>query len=121
MAVTHRRRRADTRRRLPDEVRTAAVRTVLFFAFTLVCAMVTVLASLARSWLIVPALMVTAVGVFASAWCLLEIGIARQVAAERTRGSSTATAWPTAAGVGRSPHRRPASRTPAVGSVRRPA
>lgn len=74
------------RRRLPDEVRSAAVRAVLCVAFTLVALMVAVLASYARSGLLTPALLGMALGVFGCAWCLLEIVIARQVAAQRARG-----------------------------------
>jgi hypothetical protein len=83
--------RAGARRRLPDEVRAAAVRAGIAFAFTLVCLMVTVLASLARSWGVLPALLITAAGVLASTWCLLDIGIARQVAAQRQSPGSTTT------------------------------
>ncbi|WP_377272585.1 hypothetical protein [Peterkaempfera sp. SMS 1(5)a] len=106
MGVTHSRSTA-TRRRLPDEVRSAAVRAVVSFAFTLVCLMVTVLASLAGGWILVPVLLVTAVAVLLSVWTALEIWIARQVAAQRDWGSGSTTAWAGAAGAGRpSRHRR---------------
>ncbi|MFI9275419.1 hypothetical protein ACIGXM_32640 [Kitasatospora sp. NPDC052896] len=74
------------RRRMPDEVRAAAVRTGLFLAFVLVALTVATLASLAHSWLLTPALLVTGVGVFGIVWCLLEIVISRQIAAQRRRG-----------------------------------
>ncbi|MFI6157990.1 hypothetical protein ACIBCA_35500 [Kitasatospora sp. NPDC051170] len=73
------------RRRLPDEVRAAAVRAVLSFSFTLVGMVVATLASYAGSGLLTPALMAMGLGVFGTAWCLLEILISRQVAAQRLR------------------------------------
>ncbi|MFB7619100.1 hypothetical protein [Kitasatospora sp. NPDC056181] len=82
---------ARRRRRLPDEVRTAAVRAVLCLAFTLVGLLVATLASFAGSWLLTPALMAMGLGVFGSAWCLLEIMISRQVAAQRMRGPNSAS------------------------------
>ncbi|MCD0483712.1 LMBR1 domain-containing protein [Streptacidiphilus sp. ASG 303] len=94
------------RRRLPDEVRSAAVRAWMAFSFTLFCLMVTVLAALGHTWLFLPSLLVTAASVLASTWGLLDVWIARQVAAQRTWGSGTATAWAGAAGAGRRPRRR---------------
>ncbi|WP_405364912.1 hypothetical protein [Kitasatospora sp. NBC_00039] len=82
---------ARRRRRLPDEVRVAAVRAVLCLAFTLVGLLIATLASYAGSWLMTPALMAMGLGVFGSAWCLLEILISRQVAAQRMRGSNSAS------------------------------
>ncbi|MGW3042643.1 hypothetical protein ACWC9T_21965 [Kitasatospora sp. NPDC001159] len=78
------------RRRLPDEVRAAAVRAVLCLAFTLVGVVVATLASYAGSWLMTPALMAMGLGVFGTMWCLLEILISRQVAAQRMRGPNSA-------------------------------
>ncbi|GAA3018389.1 hypothetical protein GCM10020229_32040 [Kitasatospora albolonga] len=74
------------RRRLPDEVRAAAVRAWMSFSFTLVGLIVATLASYARTWLLTPALVAMAVGVFGTAWSLLEIVISRQIAAQRMRG-----------------------------------
>ncbi|MBD0691481.1 hypothetical protein [Streptomyces sp. CBMA123] len=79
------------RRRLPDEVRSAAVRAVLCLAFTLVGVVVATLASYAGSWLMTPALMAMGLGVFGTMWCLLEILISRQVAAQRMRGPNSAS------------------------------
>ncbi|MFE3505703.1 hypothetical protein [Kitasatospora sp. NPDC059160] len=78
------------RRRLPDEVRSAAVRAVLCLSFTLVGVVVATLASYAGSWLMTPALMAMGLGVFGTMWCLLEILISRQVAAQRMRGPNSA-------------------------------
>ncbi|MDH6710260.1 uncharacterized membrane protein (DUF485 family) [Kitasatospora sp. MAA19] len=78
------------RRRLPDEVRAAAVRAVLCLSFTLVGVVVATLASYADSWLMTPALMAMGLGVFGTMWCLLEILISRQVAAQRLRAPGSA-------------------------------
>ncbi|WP_188296993.1 hypothetical protein [Streptomyces sp. CBMA156] len=85
MSVPRRRRR-----RLPDEVRAAAVRAVLCLAFTLVGVVVATLASYAGSWLLTPALLAMGLGVFGTMWCLLEILISRQVAAQRVRAPGSA-------------------------------
>ncbi|MFI2612242.1 hypothetical protein [Kitasatospora sp. NPDC018619] len=78
------------RRRLPDEVRAAAVRAVLCLSFTLVGVVVATLASYAGSWLLTPALLAMGLGVFGTMWCLLEILISRQVAAQRMRAPGAA-------------------------------
>ncbi|WP_224282531.1 hypothetical protein [Streptomyces sp. LS1784] len=85
MSVPRRRRR-----RLPDEVRAAAVRAVLCLSFTLVGVVVATLASYAGSWLLTPALLAMGLGVFGTMWCLLEILISRQVAAQRMRAPGSA-------------------------------
>ncbi len=81
---------ARRRRRLPDEVRTAVVRAMLCLAFTLVGIVLAALSSYADSWLMTPALMAMGLGVFGTMWCLLEILISRQVAAQRTRAPNSA-------------------------------
>ncbi|WP_143200408.1 hypothetical protein [Kitasatospora sp. CB01950] len=73
------------RRRLPDEVRAAAVRAGLAFAFTVVTVIVAVLASWSHTGLIVPALALMAMGVFVLVWCLIDVVVSRQVAASRHR------------------------------------
>ncbi|MFF2548598.1 hypothetical protein ACFVUY_39395 [Kitasatospora sp. NPDC058063] len=93
MSVPRRRRR-----RLPDEVRAAAVRAVLCLSFTLVGVVVATLASYAGSWLLTPALLAMGLGVFGTMWCLLEILISRQVAAQRMRTPGATN--PTAGGRG---------------------
>ncbi|MED7950061.1 hypothetical protein [Streptomyces sp. BE303] len=82
---------ARRRRRLPDEVRTTVVRAVLCLAFTLVGIVLAALSSYADSWLMTPALMAMGLGVFGTMWCLLEILISRQVAAQRLRGPDSAS------------------------------
>ncbi|MGX4736463.1 hypothetical protein [Kitasatospora griseola] len=76
------------RSRLPDEVRAAAVRAGLAFAFTVVTVIVAVLASWSHTTLIVPALAMMAMGVFVTAWCLIDIVVSRQVAASRDQRSA---------------------------------
>ncbi|MDH6122493.1 hypothetical protein [Kitasatospora sp. GAS204B] len=78
---------AAARRRMPDEVRAAAVRTVVFLAFTLVGLTVATLASFAHAKKALTLMMlVSGIGVFGIVWCLLEIVISRQIAAQRRRG-----------------------------------
>lgn len=101
MSVPRRRRR-----RLPDEVRAAAVRAVLCLSFTLVGVVVATLASYAGSWLLTPALLAMGLGVFGTMWCLLEILISRQVAAQRMRAPGSA--YPMAGS--RAPSEPPAAR-----------
>ncbi|GJF31956.1 hypothetical protein KNE206_46560 [Kitasatospora sp. NE20-6] len=79
------------RRRLPDEVRAAAVRAGLSFSLMLVALIVAVLASYAGTTLLTPALVVMAIGVFGTAWGLLEILVSRQIAAQKRRGPNSAS------------------------------
>ncbi|WP_395293232.1 hypothetical protein ACF9IK_06260 [Kitasatospora hibisci] len=110
---------ARRRRRLPDEVRVAAVRAVLCLAFTLVGLLVAALASYADSWLLTPALMAMGLGVFGTMWCLLEILISRQVAAQRVRGPNSAS--PMAGSRAAAPVPQPPPRPhPAAPPARRP-
>ncbi|KDN86642.1 hypothetical protein [Kitasatospora cheerisanensis] len=77
------------RSRLPDEVRAAAVRAGLAFAFTVVTVIVAVLASWSHTALIVPALAMMAMGVFVLVWCLIDVVVSRQVAASRRRAPNS--------------------------------
>ncbi|GAA4992441.1 hypothetical protein [Kitasatospora paranensis] len=79
------------RRRLPDEVRAAAVRAWLSFSLTLVALTVAVLASYAHSRLLPLSLFGMGLGVFGTVWSLLEILISRQIAAQRRRGPNSAS------------------------------
>jgi len=92
---------------------------MLFFTFALLAVMVTVFASLTHAWFFVLAVMASSAGIFGSVWGLLDIGVARQVAAQRQWGRGTDTAWAAAAGGGRggprpgeAPVRRPATASP---------
>ncbi|MFJ6660361.1 hypothetical protein ACIQNG_29025 [Streptomyces sp. NPDC091377] len=84
------------RRRLPDPVRTSAVRAVLILAVTLIQAMVTVLATLAESWLAFPMFISTVVSTVVATWSVLDVWVTRQVWHQRngvvSAPSSTARA-----------------------------
>ncbi len=67
------------RRRLPDPVRTAAVRAVLVIAVTLIQAMVAVLCTLAGSWLAFPVVVSSVVSTIAATWAVLDVWVTRQV------------------------------------------
>ncbi|GKQ40069.1 hypothetical protein [Streptomyces sp. A012304] len=84
------------RRRLPDPVRTAAVRAVLLIAVTLVQAMVAFLCTLAGSWLAFPMVISSVVSTVLATWGALDVWVTRQVWNQRygvvSTPSSTARA-----------------------------
>jgi hypothetical protein len=65
--------------RLPDPVRTAAVRAVLIIALTLVAVLVAVLCSLAGVWPALPAALAAVACTVVSTWSVLDVWITRQV------------------------------------------
>ncbi|MBW5421520.1 hypothetical protein GKQ77_08065 [Streptomyces sp. BG9H] len=67
------------RRRLPDPVRTAAVRAVIIVAVTLVQAMVAFLAALAGSWLSFPMVLSSVASTIVATWGVLDVWVTRQV------------------------------------------
>ncbi|MFI8895964.1 hypothetical protein [Streptomyces paradoxus] len=67
------------RRRLPDPVRTAAVRAVLLIAVTLLQAMVAFLCTMAGSWLAFPMVISSVVSTIAATWGALDVWVTRQV------------------------------------------
>ncbi|QEV22110.1 hypothetical protein [Streptomyces alboniger] len=67
------------RRRLPDPVRTAAVRAVIIVAVTLVQAMVAFLAALAGSWLSFPMVLSSVASTVVATWGVLDVWVTRQV------------------------------------------
>ncbi|MGC3003313.1 hypothetical protein ACPF8X_34315 [Streptomyces sp. G35A] len=67
------------RRRLPDPVRTAAVRAVLVIAVTLIQAMVAFLCTLAGSWLAFPMVISSIVSTILATWAALDVWVTRQV------------------------------------------
>ncbi|WP_079085166.1 hypothetical protein [Streptomyces dysideae] len=67
------------RRRMPDPVRTAAVRAVLIIAFTLVQAMVAFLCTLAGSWLAFPMVISSVASTVVATWGALDVWVTRQV------------------------------------------
>ncbi|MBT2411778.1 hypothetical protein J7I94_14575 [Streptomyces sp. ISL-12] len=67
------------RRRLPDPVRTAAVRAVIIVAVTLIQAMVAFLCTMAGSWLAFPMLLSSVASTVAATWGVLDVWVTRQV------------------------------------------
>ena len=84
------------RRRLPDPVRTAAVRAVLLIALTFIQAMVAFLCTMAGSWLAFPMVISSVVSTIAATWGALDVWVTRQVWNQRngvvSMPSSTARA-----------------------------
>ncbi|MER6959806.1 hypothetical protein [Streptomyces sp. NPDC000618] len=77
------------RRRMPDPVRTAAVRAVLIIAVTLIQAMVAFLCTLAGSWLAFPMVISSVVSTVLATWGALDIWVTRQVWNQRNGVVST--------------------------------
>ncbi|MGW0704840.1 hypothetical protein ACWD4G_02490 [Streptomyces sp. NPDC002643] len=71
------------KRRLPDPVRTAAVRAVIIIAVTLVQAMVAVLCTLAGSWLAFPMVLSSVASTVMATWGVLDVWVTRQVWSQR--------------------------------------
>ncbi|MEU6680530.1 hypothetical protein [Streptomyces sp. NPDC046853] len=67
------------RRRLPDPVRTAAVRAVIIVALTLVQAVTAFLCALAGSWLSFPMVLSSVASTVAATWGVLDVWVTRQV------------------------------------------
>ncbi|GHJ38994.1 hypothetical protein [Streptomyces sp. TS71-3] len=67
------------RDRLPDPVRTAAVRAVLIVALTLVQAMTAFLCTLAGSWLAFPMVLSSIASTIVATWGVLDVWVTRQV------------------------------------------
>ena len=77
------------RRRLPDPVRTAAVRAVLIIAVTLIQAMVAFLCTLAGSWLAFPMVLSSVASTVVATWAVLDVWVTRQVWNQRNGVVST--------------------------------
>ncbi|AVH61578.1 hypothetical protein C4B68_34550 [Streptomyces dengpaensis] len=67
------------RRRLPDPVRTSAVRAVLVIAVTLTQAVVAFLCTLAGSWLAFPMVLSSLASTVVATWAALDVWVTRQV------------------------------------------
>lgn len=84
------------KRRLPDPVRTAAVRAVLITALTLIQAMVAFLCTMAGSWLAFPMVLSSVTSTVVATWGVLDVWVTRQVWNQRngvvSAPSSTARA-----------------------------
>ncbi|MFF0594550.1 hypothetical protein [Streptomyces antibioticus] len=78
-----------THRRLPDPVRTAAVRAVLIIAVTLIQAMVAFLATLSGSWLAFPMVISSVFSTVMATWGVLDVWVTRQVWNQRNGVVST--------------------------------
>ncbi|PAZ11090.1 hypothetical protein CLM62_37435 [Streptomyces sp. SA15] len=77
------------RRRLPDPVRTSAVRAVLIIAVTLVQAMVAFLCTMAGSWLAFPMVLSSVASTVVATWGALDVWVTRQVWNQRNGVVST--------------------------------
>ncbi|MFF9124966.1 hypothetical protein ACF09J_16945 [Streptomyces sp. NPDC014889] len=84
------------RRRLPDPVRTAAVRAVLIVSVTLIQAVVAFLFSVSGSWLAFPMVLSSVASTVVATWAALDVWVTRQVWNQRngvvSAPSSTARA-----------------------------
>ncbi|MEU1464506.1 hypothetical protein ABZ467_28155 [Streptomyces sp. NPDC005727] len=84
------------RRRMPDPVRTAAVRAVLIASVTLIQAMVAFLCTMAGSWLAFPMVISSVVSTIVATWGVADVWVTRQVWNQRygvvSEPSSTARA-----------------------------
>ncbi|MFF2654928.1 hypothetical protein [Streptomyces sp. NPDC058045] len=67
------------RRRMPDPVRTAAVRAVIIVALTLTQAVTAFLCTLAGSWLAFPMVLSSVASTVVATWGVLDVWITRQV------------------------------------------
>ncbi|MET8412289.1 hypothetical protein ABZV34_30005 [Streptomyces sp. NPDC005195] len=84
------------RRRLPDPVRTAAVRAVLIISVTLIQAVTAFLSTMAESWLAFPMVLSSVASTVVATWAVLDVWVTRQVWNQRngvvSEPSSTARA-----------------------------
>ncbi|MFD8806966.1 hypothetical protein [Streptomyces sp. NPDC059597] len=67
------------RRRLPDPVRTSAVRAVLLISVTLIQAMVAFLCAMAGSWPAFPMVISSVVSTVVATWSVVDVWVTRQV------------------------------------------
>ncbi|MET8956297.1 hypothetical protein [Streptomyces sp. NPDC004533] len=67
------------RRRLPDPVRTAAVRAVLIIAVTLIQAVIAFLCTMADSWLAFPMVLSSVASTVVATWGVLDVWVTRQI------------------------------------------
>lgn len=75
--------------RLPDPVRTSAVRAVIIIAITLIQAMVAFLGALAGSWLAFPMVLSSVASTVVATWGALDVWVTRQVWMQRNGVVST--------------------------------
>ncbi|MER6413315.1 hypothetical protein [Streptomyces humidus] len=77
------------RRRMPDPVRTAAVRAVLIIAVTLIQAMIAFLCTMAGAWPAFPMVISSVVSTVLATWAALDVWVTRQVWNQRNGVVST--------------------------------
>ncbi|MEU6146500.1 hypothetical protein ABZ848_39915 [Streptomyces sp. NPDC047081] len=77
------------RRRMPDPVRTAAVRAVIIIAVTMIQAMVAFFCTMAGSWLAFPMVISSVVSTVVATWGALDVWVTRQVWNQRNGVVST--------------------------------
>ncbi|MFI7343224.1 hypothetical protein ACIBUY_35400 [Streptomyces sp. NPDC050085] len=106
------------RRRMPDPVRTAAVRAVLIVALTLIQAMVAFLCTLADSWLAFPMVLSSVGSTVVATWAVLDVWVTRQVWNQRNGVVSVPASTARRLRKERRQARRAARRAPE--SIRRP-
>ncbi|MFJ9344782.1 hypothetical protein ACIRP0_36710 [Streptomyces sp. NPDC101733] len=94
------------RRRMPDPVRSSAVRAVMVVAVTLTEATITFFLTLTGSWLALPLAILGVAGTVVATWAVLDVWITRQtwlqrggVVSEPSSAASPARGW----GEGRPP------------------
>ncbi|MEV5957621.1 hypothetical protein AB0M11_28285 [Streptomyces sp. NPDC051987] len=84
------------RYRMPDPVRTSAVRAVIIIAVTLTLAMVAFFCTMAQSWLAFPMVISSVASTVVATWSAVDVLVTRQVWAQRggvvSEPSSTARA-----------------------------
>ncbi|MEU3218741.1 hypothetical protein [Streptomyces sp. NPDC006971] len=68
-----------TRWRMPDPVRTSAVRAVLIMSLTIIQAVVAFLCTLAESWLAFPMVLSSVASTVVATWAVLDVWVTRQV------------------------------------------
>lgn len=69
--------------RLPDPVRTAAVRAVLIVAVAMIEAVIELLLVVGHSWLTAPMLLLTVLTSVLATWAVLDVWVTRQVWSQR--------------------------------------
>ncbi|TQK43244.1 hypothetical protein FBY35_4701 [Streptomyces sp. SLBN-118] len=67
------------RRRMPDPVRTAAVRAVIIASLTMIQGMIAFLCTLAGSWLAFPMVFSSVGSTVVATWAVLDVWVTRQV------------------------------------------
>lgn len=68
-----------TRQRMPDPVRTAAVRAVLIMSLTIIQAVIAFLCTLTESWLAFPMVLSGVASTVIATWSVLDVWVTRQV------------------------------------------